>query len=103
MPINEITFAPGYITLTRESGNKTRYAIADVLRALDIPAGLTHSQVTGIAILADLNVILIRTLINRGYLDQSFLEDGGFDLESLTEAIEGIGGDYEKPDISVPE
>ena len=101
MAIDNLAFESGFIVVTREGGNQTRYAIADVLRALDIPTGLTFRQVGAITTLANLIVVLIRTLIDRDVLDDSFLENGDFDLNSITEAIEEMGGDYQKPDISV--
>ncbi|KKL94579.1 hypothetical protein LCGC14_1863280 [marine sediment metagenome] len=100
MAIDNIAFSSGYITVTREGGNQTRYAIADVLRALDIPTGLTYSQVGAITTLANLVVVLIRTLIERDVLDDAFLE-GDYNLESIVESIEEMGGDYGEPDISV--
>ncbi len=96
-----VELKPGYITLTDSHGRKTDYPIASVLRAADIPSGLTYSQVGAITTLANLVVILIRTLIDRDVLDEKFLESGDFDLESITEAIALMGGDYQKPDISV--
>lgn len=101
MPIEDIAFESGYIVVTRQADVRTRYPIADVLRALDIPTGLTYSQVGAITTLANLVVVLIRTLINRDVLDDSFLEKGEYSLEGIIEAIEEMGGDYGEPDISV--
>jgi len=98
-----LTFEAGYITVTEPNGSRTRYPIADMLRAADIPTGLTYSQVQAVTALANLVAVLIRTLISRNVLDESFLEDGDYTLESLTEAIEQMGGDYGDPDISVEE
>jgi len=36
-----LEFTPGYITLTDGGGRRTQYAVANILRALDIPVGLT--------------------------------------------------------------
>jgi len=91
-------FEAGYIVTTDERGNRTRHAIADVLRAADIPA-LTYAQVAAIRILANLIVVLIRTLIDRGTLDESFLEDDDFDLDAIVAVVENIGGSYHEPDI----
>ena len=101
MAVKDIAFTAGYITVTRDDGPPTQYSIADVLRALDIPTGLTYSQVGAITTLANLMVVLIRTLIARDVLDESFLEDGEYDLNSIVEAIDEMGGDYVKPDLSV--
>ena len=99
--VQGVEFSAGYITLTFEGGTKTQYPIANVLRALDIPAGLTYTQVVGIKTLANLVVVLIRTLIDRQVLNESFMEDDDYDLDAIIQSIEGMGGDYGEPDISV--
>lgn len=43
--VKSITFSEGYITVLTESGPPTRYPIAGVLRAMDVP-NLAASQVT---------------------------------------------------------
>lgn len=101
MAVENIAFSSGYITVTRSSGPPTKYGIADVLRALDIPTGLTYFQVQAVTVLANMIVVLIRTLIDRDILDESFLEKGGYDLNDLVVSIEEMGGDYNDPDISV--
>jgi hypothetical protein len=103
MPIERITFTPGYITLYDGGNNPTAHKVSNLLRALDIPAGLTYTQVQAITTLANLAGVLIRTLIARDILDDSFLEDGEYNLESITEAIGQMGGDYGEPDLSVTE
>jgi len=101
MAIKDILTEAGYLVFVRDQGPPTRYPISALLRAADIPTGLTYAQVGAITTLANLLVVLIRTLIAREILDESFLEDGDYTLESLVEAIDGMGGDYVKPDISV--
>lgn len=100
MVIKDITFSSGYITLTRDSGVPKRYPIAAVLRALDIPA-LTYSQVQAVTALANLIAVLIRTLIDRQVLDESFLENDDYDLNAIIETIKNMGGDYGEPDLEV--
>lgn len=97
--VTNITFESGYIVVTKDSGSPKRYNIADMLRAADIPA-LTYSQVDQITTLANLVVVLVRTLIDRQILDESFLEDGGYNLDDIVETIEGMGGDYGDPDLT---
>lgn len=97
--IRTITFEPGFLVLTHEGGQRTRQPVADILRALDIPAGLTHTQIASIHALANMFAILIRTLIDRQVLDESFLENDDFSLKALTEAIAAMGGDYMEPSI----
>ncbi len=105
-PISDIGFEAGFIVLKNSSGNiPKRIAIADVLRAADIPA-LTHAQVAAVTTLAGLMAILIRTLIDRDILDESFGDSLGLDvsLDTIIYSLEQIGGGmpYSDPDISVP-
>lgn len=101
MAIKNITFEPGYMVLTREEGGSTRYPVADILRALDIPAGLTYQQVSAITTLANLVAVLVRTLIDKQVLDESFLEKDEYSLDAVVQSIESMGGDYIEPDLSV--
>lgn len=98
--VTGISFSPGYITLTYEGGAQVEHGVADILRAIDIPTGLTYTQVAAISTLANHLVVLIRTLINRDVLNESFLEDGDLDLDAMIASIEAMGGDYADPDIS---
>ena len=79
MGVRNILFEPGFMTLVRDDGPPTKYAVADMLRALDIPVGLTHEQVGAITTLANLVVVLVRTLIAKDVLDEQFLENGEYD------------------------
>jgi len=99
--IENIVFESGFIVLTRTGDRQTRYAIADVLRALDIPTGLTYSQVGAITTLANLFVVLIRTLQAKDIVDEDFLEKGEFDISALIASIELMGGSYTDPDLNV--
>ena len=97
--VKDITFVSGFIVVTFDSGPPRQYPIAAVLRAADIPA-LTYSQVASIKALANLIVIVVRTLIDRQVLDESFLESNEMDLDTIIYAIEQMGGDYSDPDLS---
>ena len=98
--VTNIRFTSGYIIVDRDSGGSTKYPISSVLRALDIPTGLTHTQVQQITALANMFVILIRTLIERKVLDEDFLSgDDSISLEGLVEAIEAMGGDFSEPGL----
>ena len=101
MAVKDILFTPGYMTLIRDDGPPTRYAIANILRVLDIPTGLTYTQVGAITTLANLVVVLIRTLINRDVLGEQFLEEGEYDLATIVKTIEDMGGDFGEPDLTV--
>lgn len=92
---------PGFLTLTDEYGRSTKHSIADLLRAADIPVGLTYSQVGAITTLANLVAVLIRTLIDRKILDESFMEEDDYDLDAIVETIANMGGDYGEPDLTV--
>ena len=92
---------PGFLIFTDGGGRETAYNVSDLLRAADIPTGLTHEQVGAITTLANLVVVLIRTLIDRQVLNESFLEDNEYDLADIIESIEEMGGDFVNPDISV--
>lgn len=98
--VRSITFEAGYIVVQTDSGAPRKHSIADVLRAADIPS-LTYTQVAAITALANLVVILIRTLIERGVLDESFADSLGmdWDLEHIIHAIEQMGGTYHEPDL----
>ena len=97
--VTNVTFSAGYITLHKDGEPPVRHSIAAVLRALDIPTGLTFTQVASIKALANLIVILIRTLIDREVLNESFLEDDDYSLDALIEAIEAMGGSYHEPGL----
>ena len=100
--IKDIAFEAGSIVVTTDGSNTPRrYNIAEMLRAADIPTGLTYAQVGAIKTLANLVVVLIRTLIDRNTLDESFLEEGDYSLADLVESIENMGGDFGTPDITV--
>jgi len=96
----QVTTEPGFLVVEID-GKKTQFPISTVLRAADIPTGLTYAQVGAIKTLANMVVILIRTLIAKNVLDEDFLEDGEYDLSALIQSIEDMGGDYTEPDITV--
>jgi len=98
--VTGITFEAGYITIHYDSGAPVQQDVASILRALDIPTGITYSQVSSVTALANLVVILIRTLIDREILSESFLEGGDINLDDIVEAIENMGGDYGDPDLT---
>ena len=94
--------SPGYLIL-EEDGRRSQLAISEILRAADIPTGLTYSQVQGLTTLANMCALVIRALIDSDAIDESIFENSGYTLESITEAIEQLGGDYGEPDLSVEE
>ena len=98
--VAKVELIPGFLRITNDSGLKHQIAVADVLRAADIPA-LTYTQVAAITNLADLVAILVRTLIERGILDESFSDSLGLDmdLEHIIKALEDMGGSYHEPSV----
>jgi hypothetical protein len=92
---------PGFITVNRASGPPIKLPLADFIRVADVPAGLTHQQVDGVRLLANLNVVLIRTLIEKDILDESFADSLGmnWDLDHIIYALEQLGGSYHEPDF----
>jgi len=99
----DVKSKPGFIIITRASGPPVEYPWKDVLRAADIPTGLTFVQIAAITTLANLMVVLIRTLQNRGVLDETFMDDAGMDysLDALIEVVEKMGGAYHDPNLDV--
>jgi len=100
--VNEVvTLEPGYVTIPQPSGPPLRTAISKYLRAPDIPEGLTHSQVDGVRLLANLVAIMLRTLIARDLLDEDFADDLGigWDLDHIVYVLEQLGGSYHEPDF----
>lgn len=95
--IMTVTVKPGYIVVPDGNGTM-QLPITNFLRAQDIPA-LTYTQVQAITALANLLAYLIKTLIARDVLDESFM--GDYDLEGIIQSIEAMGGDFGEPDISV--
>lgn len=100
--VENITFEAGFIVVTFQGGGPPRqYPIADVLRAADIPL-ITYEQVTSIKALANLVVILIHKLIEKGVIDseETFFEDTEYTMTDLDEVISNMGGDFGDPDLS---
>ncbi len=77
MAVKSLAFSAGFITVTNDDGPPVKHAIADVLRALDIPTGLTHVQVKPITTLANLIADLTKKLIAAGVLDAEFTGEDG--------------------------
>ncbi len=90
---------PGYLVIT-EDGRKSQLAISEILRAIDMPA-LTYEQVEAIKTLSNLFVVLVRTLIDKGLIGETFMEKHNLNLEDIAHVIEEIGGDYLDPDLTV--
>ena len=99
--LKSLTTRAGFLTIDRGSGPPVDIPIADILRAADIPVGLTHIQVAGITYLANLVVVLVRALIAKDLLDETFADELGmdWDLEHIVYALESLGGTYHEPNF----
>jgi hypothetical protein len=97
--IDNLEFSPGYITLTDSYRRKTKYSVADILRAIDIPTGLTYTQVQAITGLANIIGVLVKELIERNIIGDDFLD--GYGLEDIVDQIDNAGGSYTDPDIGI--
>ncbi|MFA5384146.1 MAG: hypothetical protein WC364_05705 [Eubacteriales bacterium] len=77
-----------------------RLPITDYLRANDIPVGLTHTQVDGVRILANLVAIITRTLMDKDIIVTDLGDpESQWDLEAMVHAVEQLGGSFTDPDI----
>ncbi len=103
--VKVITTEPGFITIDTGSGPPRRISMKTLLTQPDIPIGLDHVQVYGLTILGNLLVVLVRTLIARGVLDETFADSAGLSssLDQLIHVIEGLGGAYHNPDLDNPD
>ena len=99
--VRVVSTEPGFITIDTGSGPPRRISVATLLTQPDIPVGLTHSQVAGVSLLANLVVIIIRTLVDKEILDETFADSLGMDwnLDTLIYAIEQLGGAYHEPNF----
>ncbi len=100
MALKNIVPEPGYLVFQYENGTSVRYAIVDLLRALDIPVGLNHAWMKEITTLANLVADLTKKLIDAEVLDPEFTGKSGYDLETIIQTIEDMGGNYAEPDLN---
>ncbi|KKL16762.1 hypothetical protein LCGC14_2492340 [marine sediment metagenome] len=90
---------PGYLVI-EEDGRRSQLAIADILRAADIPV-ITYEKIKAVTALANMVADLTKKLIELGLLPAEFIGEGGYSLEGVIQSIESMGGDYGEPDLSV--
>jgi hypothetical protein len=88
---------PGYL-IQEIDGKRSQLAIADILRAADIPA-LTYAQVGAVKTLANVGMVALKALIERDLIGDDLF--GGYDLPALFETLRGMGGDFGEPDLTV--
>lgn len=97
--VTGLSFEAGYIIIQMDSGPPVRQDVASVLTALAIPTGLTYRQVGAIKTLANLWEVALKALIERDLIGDDLF--GGYDLPTLFETLQGIGGDFGEPDLTV--
>lgn len=97
----DVRSKPGYIIIRRASGPPVEYPLTDLITTGDVPTGLTHTHVAALGALANLFAILIRTLIERDILDETFADHHGmyWDLDHIIFAIDEMGGQFDNPDL----
>ncbi len=86
MVVRDITFEDGFIVVTKEGGGPpTKTPIADILRAADIPV-LNIASLELVSRLAKVTTVILKTLIDRKVLDESF--NDGYDLDWMVGILE---------------
>mgnify|MGYP001574115128 CR=1 FL=1 len=85
MAVQDITIEAGFLVITRDAGGPRKYPIADILRAADVP-NLNIRSLTLLTTMANLVTVLVKTLIEKGVLDENF--EGGYDLQYLVDTLE---------------
>jgi len=98
MVVKNITHQAGFLLVETDVETK-KFDITIILRAADIPTGLTYSQVQAITGLANIIGVLIKELIERGIIGEDFLD--GYGLEDIVDQIDNAGGSYTEPDIGI--
>ena len=84
MFVKNISFEPGYIVVTFDSGPPKQYSIADFLRAAEIP-DLTINSLSLLTTLAQVVMVLTKTLIEKEILDESLVS--GFDMQYVLDTL----------------
>ena len=79
MGVATISFEAGSFVVTDAEELKTRFPIADMIRATDVP-DLLIANLTLLTKLADQVSTLMETLIEQGVIDQNFSQ--GFDFRN---------------------
>ncbi len=86
MVVRDITFEAGFIVVTKEGGGPpAKTAIADILRAADVP-DLDIASMTLLSRMGKIFEIMLKTLLDRQVLDESYEND--YDLDFIIEVLE---------------
>ena len=78
-------FEPGYIITTDDGGRRSRHAISAVLRPADIPDDLLISSLSLLTTLAQVVMVLVKTLIEKDILDEELVS--GFDMQYVLDTL----------------
>ena len=82
--VKSITFESGSIVVTTDEGAPRRYMVKDILRAADIPV-LTIGSLTLLTTLAQVVMVLVRTLIEHDILDENLVS--GYDMQYVLDTL----------------
>ncbi len=86
MVVRDITFEAGFIVVTKEGGGPpTKTAIADILRSADVP-DLDIASLTLLSRMGKIFEIMLKTLLDRQVLDESYEND--YDLDFIIGVLE---------------
>lgn len=83
--VGSVDLEAGYITIDKGSGPPTRYPIANVMRSADVP-DVPIASLTLLTKLAEVLVVIVKTLEERGILDEDFKDD--YDLQYIVDTLE---------------
>ena len=76
---------PGFVTIDSGSGIPRRHAVAPSIRSADVP-DVPITSLTLLTTLTEVLVVIVKTLIERGILDESFHDD--YDLQYIAETLQ---------------
>ncbi len=91
MAVVKTEFEPGYIVITDDGGRRTKHEIAPVIRSADVP-DLTISSLSLLTELANILIVITKTLIDKGILNESY--EDGWDLNGLIERLEALSAEF---------
>ena len=100
MAIKSISFEPGFMVLTDEVGERARQPIADILRALDIPA-LVISRVPPVTALANILIIVVKALLEANVIGEELSDE--YDLEFLLAALKTLNAEWDLANMQFQE
>lgn len=82
--IKDVKFVAGKLRVTTDIETK-EYDIVNYLRAADIPANLTIRSLTLLTTLAQVVMVLVKDLVDKGVIGEELVS--GFDLQYMLETL----------------